>query len=416
MLSRYKFVVLLGFLIPFVLEAQTSFTLQEALREAKANNPVLKVEKYNLSMAEADKVDAKLRPNLNLSNETVQMSRKDDFEKDPWSSPYNREMMWQLSKSFQVAGQRRNKIELANRGIDFAEHSFEELESELLAEVAEKWIDVWAAFMQMEVLETAKRQADTLVTINERRLLNHAITQTEMMRTRLMAQQYDVQHKSFMREFENLQKELQYMMGATEPVTIDTTDRFLFPIPAHPDTLLQRALEVRSDWKASQSLMAMSESNVKLQNSMAYPQPELGVIWNPQNAVPHLGFLVGIEIPLFDRNQGERKKSVIMRDQAVDHMQATRIKLENEIQIAFANYRLHSDNAEDYVEILNQSQQILDQVRYAYQNGGTTIIDFIEAQRSWLETREEYFQILRDYRHSYVRLLYSSGLINQWVQ
>lgn len=416
MQNRNIFATLFLLLIVLFAEAQTSYTLEQALRTARENNRQLRVEKYNLNIAETDVIDAKLRPNLNLSNESIQMTRQRDFEKEPWSSPYNREMMWQLSKTFQIAGQRKHKIEFAERNVDFAQRSFVEVESELLAEVAEKWIEVWTAIKQLEVIQTAKQYTDTLITINERRLHNNAITETEMMRTRLISNQFEIQHKTFIREFENRQKELQYLLGVTADVAIDTADQFLYPIPAHPDTLLRLALENRSDLKASQSLLAMSEANIKLQNSLAYPQPELGLVWNPQNAVPHVGFLVGIELPIFNRNQAERKKSLLMRDQAQENVSATQIQLENEIQIAFANYSLQAENAESYTTILQQSQEILDNVRYAYERGGTTIIDFLEAQRSWLETREEYYEILNDFRQSYIQLLFTSGLINLLAQ
>lgn len=416
MQNRNIFATLFLLLIVLFAEAQTSYTLEQALRTARENNRQLRVEKYNLNIAETDVIDAKLRPNLNLSNESIQMTRQRDFEKEPWSSPYNREMMWQLSKTFQIAGQRKHKIEFAERNVDFAQRSFVEVESELLAEVAEKWIEVWTAIKQLEVIQTAKQYTDTLITINERRLHNNAITETEMMRTRLISNQFEIQHKTFIREFENRQKELQYLLGVTADVAIDTADQFLYPIPANPDTLLRLALENRSDLKASQSLLAMSEANIKLQNSLAYPQPELGLVWNPQNAVPHVGFLVGIELPIFNRNQAERKKSLLMRDQAQENVSATQIQLENEIQIAFANYSLQAENAESYTTILQQSQEILDNVRYAYERGGTTIIDFLEAQRSWLETREEYYEILNDFRQSYIQLLFTSGLINLLAQ
>jgi cobalt-zinc-cadmium efflux system outer membrane protein len=68
---------------------------------------------------------------------------------------------------------------------------------------------------------------------------------------------------------------------------------------------------------------------------------------------------------------------------------------------------------QQYQGILQQSQQILDNVKYAYLRGGTTIIDFLDAQRNWYDTRLLYYDALQSYYQSYLQLLFVTGLINQ---
>ncbi|MCP2835066.1 TolC family protein, partial [Salmonella enterica] len=61
--------------------------------------------------------------------------------------------------------------------------------------------------------------------------------------------------------------------------------------------------------------------------------------------------------------------------------------------------------------LLRQSEKILGSVKYAYLRGGTNMIDYLEAQRSWLDTQQNYYETLRAYRQSCVDLLYASGMI-----
>jgi cobalt-zinc-cadmium efflux system outer membrane protein len=70
-------------------------------------------------------------------------------------------------------------------------------------------------------------------------------------------------------------------------------------------------------------------------------------------------------------------------------------------------------NIENFKILSNQSQTILESVQYSYLKGGTTIIDFLEAQRSWLDTQQQYYDALQLYRLGYVQLLYTTGLISQ---
>ena len=62
------------------------------------------------------------------------------------------------------------------------------------------------------------------------------------------------------------------------------------------------------------------------------------------------------------------------------------------------------------------AEKVLGNVRYNYLRGGTNIIDLLEAQRSWLDSQQQYNNMMSDYRKSYVQLLYSLGLINQIAQ
>jgi cobalt-zinc-cadmium efflux system outer membrane protein len=61
---------------------------------------------------------------------------------------------------------------------------------------------------------------------------------------------------------------------------------------------------------------------------------------------------------------------------------------------------------------MHQSEIVLNTVRYKYLKGNTTIIDFLEAQRTALETKKIYFSEVLAYRKSYLQVLYASGLIN----
>ena len=81
--------------------------------------------------------------------------------------------------------------------------------------------------------------------------------------------------------------------------------------------------------------------------------------------------------------------------------------------MAFKSHQTQRENLVKYESILSQSESVLNSVRYAYLKGGTTIIDFLEAQRTWFDTRQIYFDALLSYRKSYIQLLYSSGLITQ---
>lgn len=416
-LSKLIFFISVAIVVCHSANAQTEYTLQQALQTAKANNPILKTEHFDIDIAESEIVSAKLRPNPELSNESIQLMDSSEFPPNTaWYRGENRQVLWQLTKTFQIMGQRRHKIDVANNSLSYAEKNYTEIERDLLSEVAMKWLEVWTAQKQLEIIESAKSNIDSLLVTNQHRFKNLVITQTDLFRTELLAKQYALQYKTERQEVINRQRELQFYLGVRDSVHIAINDDFIFALTAAIEELQDESKQNRSDIQSVRSLIDMSDSNIKLQKSLAYPQPELGLMWNPQNTVPYFGISAAIELPFFDRNQGEIKKSYFLKDQAEQQLKTIESQLETEIETAYASYRLQQTNIENFESILGQSQTILNNVKYAYTKGGTTIIDFLEAQRSWLETQQQYYEAMHQYRQSYIQLLYAAGLINQLAQ
>jgi cobalt-zinc-cadmium efflux system outer membrane protein len=378
--------------------AQTAYSLQKALQTARVNNPTLKAGSYDIPVAEADIVTAKLRPNPTLNNQSLQLMQPAYYAPGTeWQNGKNRQVWWQLTKSFQLPSQRRYKIDAATQGATLAQKEYDETERQVFLDVAGKWLDTWAAQKQLDLLQAAKNNIDSLVTINKLRLKNQVITQTDLSRTELLSRQYALQIVSAGQQYSNETAALKFMLGIGETPGIDTSDHFVFGFPSGLDTMLQQALNTRSDM-------------------IAFPTPELGVIYNPQNTIHYLGFYGTIQIPLFSRNQGEIKKSNVLKKQAEQELISTQVQVQTELSSAYHTYQVQKQNLQNFDQLLLQSASILNTVKYSYLHGGTTIIDFLEAQRSWLETQQQYYETMRQYRQSYIKLLYASGIINQIAQ
>lgn len=411
---KFVFGVLLYFVFCNSANAQNNYTLQKALQTARANNPVLKTEQFNIGVAQTDVTTAQLFINPTFNFNYMNVASKSYAE--PNSNLYsaiNNQYAFQLGKTFQVAGQRRYSIETANKNVAFTEKNYTETERNLFSEVAAKWLEVWTVQKQLEIIQIAKSNIDSLVLTNQIRYKNQVITQTDLYRTELLSKQYAIQYKTALQEVINRQNELKFLLGVQENISIDTNDNFLFTMPQSIDSLLKQSLQNRSDIQTVKSLIDVSNSNIKLQKSLAFPQPELGFIWNPQNTIPYFGIYATVDLPFFNRNQGEIKKSYLLKDQAETQLFTIQSQIQTEISVAFSNYQLQQQNLESFNVLLQQSQTILDNVKYAYLKGGTTIIDFLEAQRSWLETQQQYYNAMQAYRQSYIQLLYATGLINQ---
>lgn len=401
--------------IHYVAFAQTTFTLATAIDTARTNNPVLKAQYMNIAASEADVTTAKLRPNPNLSNQTMQLVDAGNFAPNTrWSNKANRQVLYQVTKPIQWPNQRKYKIETANKDVTVANADYQENVRNLSLNVGNSWINCWVLKKRLALLLDSRSNLDTLVQINELRYKNQVITQTDLARTKVLLDQYNLQLNVFRQDYMNELQNLRLLTGIPDSVDIDTLSQVQTIAPnATLDSLIAQTLDNRSDVTLAKSNIDERNSNVKYQKALAVPQPNIGVFYNPQNAVPYVGFTAAIDLPFFNRNQGGIRKASIQAQQASQELSTTQRTVQIEVTTAYNTYQLQKQNLQKFTGILTQSQQILDNVKYAYLRGGTTIIDFLDAQRNWYDTRLLYYDALQSYYQSYIQLLFATGLINQ---
>lgn len=409
-------VILISLLVfSFASQGQTIYSLPTAVTSAKSSSPILKAASYNINMAEGSLITARLHTNPVLNNQTLQMTNSKYFTKGTeFSNPLNRQVWWQLTKPFVLPAQRRNRIDIAQQNIGLNQQGYSETVRNFSSDVANQWLNAWVLKSRLEILNEAFSNIDSLVKINKSRLKNQVITQTDLIRTQLLQDQYQLQRINAQKDFRNELQRLRYLIGVTDSINVDINGVSEFiKIPDQMDTLIAQAIRERPDVRAARLAVMLAETNIKYQKSLVLPQPELGMIWNPQNTIPYLGFFGTVRVPLFDRNQGEIERSRFQRMQADEGVRNAQVRIETEVRAAYQTYQTEKENLRKYSLMLTQADLVLDNVRYAYLKGGTTIIDFLDAQRSWFDTQQLYLNARLSYFQSYIQVLYVTGIINQ---
>src|SRR6266581_2122060 len=119
-----------------------------------------------MNIAESDIITAKLRPNLTLNNQTLQLVNQDHFAPNTnWGNAKNQQVWWQLTKTFQLPKQRQYKVGYAQQSYLLSQKNYTETERNLFHGVANKWLDVWIAQKQRDILLLANTNIDSLAHI-----------------------------------------------------------------------------------------------------------------------------------------------------------------------------------------------------------------------------------------------------------
>lgn len=392
-------------------------SLRQALQTAQQNSPLATAGQYDVAVAEANVIVAGQRPNPVLNNQSLSLVKPALYPVGTqWHSPENMQVWWQLTKPFQLPAQRRLQLELARKNVTLVQKQLSEAERNLYRDVAVQWLETWAAQQQVALLKQAVTASDSLLAASQAKFDRRQIPETEVMRIRLSAGNYAFRLRSAQQALDQSSARLGSLLGMPGAVGADTNDHFLVETPVVNDSLLQQATHSRSDIQLLRSAVDAAGADVELQRALVWPQPELGVIYNPQNTLPYVGFFGTIELPVFSRNQGEIKRSVVLQQQAEEDLASAEEQVQSELTAAYAAYNDRRASLDELGQLLSQSEMLFQSVRDAYASGATSVADYLEAQRSCIEMQQLYSETLRQYRESYIRLLYAAGSIDRLAQ
>jgi cobalt-zinc-cadmium efflux system outer membrane protein len=127
---------------------------------------------------------------------------------------------------------------------------------------------------------------------------------------------------------------------------------------------------------------------------------------NNPNAVNTLGLSVNIPLRIFDRNQGEKKRTQIDIDRSQQLTEQARAQVFSDVDSSYAmvgsDIRLLQPYKDKY---LNQSTRVRDTITFAYQHGGASLMDFLSAQSDYRTVQLTYLQLVGTY-------LTSAGQLN----
>lgn len=403
---------------------------KESLSIANKNNPAYDAERLNLEIARSEIITSGLLPNPSFNNQVIVRGEPEsirntytypqDFggntigvggRKEPFH-PMNRQDWFQMTMRIPVAGQRQLAIELAKNNLRVARENLKEFQRNLFFITANKWLDVWLSGKKVELYEKAKTFSVDLLRKNEYRLKNEVITKTEFSRTQILDQKYQAQLALEQVNFKNELRKLGVLLGTDKEIMINQRDDFKIPEWLETeDELYDYSYRNRPDLLAYLAQIDSARKDIDLQEAFAYPQPEVGIISNPQNGEKYYGTFLTLPLPVFNRNQGNILKSKSTLIQKQEYLRNIELSLRTEVRNSLAEYKIAKENYDRYKVISNLSNSVRETVEYGYLKGGTTIVDFLEAQRNWLETQSQFYDFYWNYSRTYFQLLYVSSKI-----
>jgi len=380
-------------------------SLNEALGLFVSQNLDVLIAKYGIEYTKGQEVTARLFPNPLLSVGTISSYTQGRTLSN------SGQLFTQVAQLFELAGKRGYRIESAGFGTQSAEAAFEDAVRLLGLTVKDSYYRVQLAQRRLMLAEENRERFSRILDVNTIRFKKGYIAEVDLIRLRLQMVDFQSQVIQSLQEAESAKGELRQLLRLSPNTMLELTTELGFRrIDPDIEKLRVAALAMRPDLRAKRYTFSQRESDLKLAKAYRIPDVTIGAGYAVQGAQGpdnpgQVALNAGIPLPLFNRNQGGIRQAEVSLQAAEADLDKTVNRVENEVEVAYVNLLQSRRLVEAYFgEVLEDARSTFSIVERAYERGGATILDLLDAARTSRTIQQNYIEALFDYQHHLFQL------------
>ena len=385
-------------------DAQQGLTWDQVKTKFEAANPTLKADALNVDEMKAEEITAYLRPNpqFSVTADGTQIAPSHGV----WTPVRGTYVVPTLSYLHERDHKRELRLQSAREGTQIATSLHEDLDRNLIFNLRTAFIGTLQAKAIVDLSRQELDYYDHIIDISRARFKSGDLAQIDLDRIELQRVQYESDLQTAEVNLRTAKIQLLQLLNERTPVDqFDVQGPFDFSDQLQPlDTFHQTALDNRPDLRAALQSVQQADTNHKLAIANGSTDPTFSgwYTYNSSNNNPNgtqtLG--VGISIPLriFDRNQGEKQRTQIDIGRNQQLADATRAQVFGDVDSAYAQVNSNLILLRPYKDkYLAQALRVRETVTYAWQHGGASLMDFLNAQSDYRNVQMAYLQLIGSY-------------------
>lgn len=375
-------------------------TLDDAIRMALQHNHNLLAARTGIEQNQAAEITANLRPNPVISGDSqfLPILQPSQFSADYLNTTAQFDVG--LSYLFERGKKRQHRLQAAKDQTAVTRSQIADSERSLTFNVATQFINVELAESTLALATEDLKSFQNTVDIGEARYKAGDIGEGDLLKIKLQMLQFqqDVSTAKLAR-VQGL-SDLRQMLGY-ESIAADYDVAGLFdyqPVKGNLEDFQATALQSRPDLEAAKLGVAAANSQHDLQKSIGKRDITGQVSYSHLSDINNLSFFGQMEMPIFDRNQGEIARTGFAIAQAEEQEKFANGQVLTDVRDAFENLRTNDQVVGLYRSgYIDEAQQSRDISEYAYKRGAASLLDFLDAERSYRTTQLGYRQALASY-------------------
>ena len=384
--------------------AQQALTWEQVRARFEQSNPTLLADTLNIEESKAEEITAFLRPNptFTLSADGTQIAPSQGVWK-PFAGTFE-------TPSLSYLHERRHKRELRlesqQKATLIAESTHADLERSLLFNLRNAFVSTLQAKAVLQLAKDDLDYYDHVLDISRIRFNAGDIAQIDLDRLELQRVQYeaDVQTAEVNLRTAKIQL-LTLLNDRTAIEQFDVAGTFDFNDQLIPrDEFRKIALDTRPDLKAAVEAIDKAKTDHQLAVANGSTDPTFSV-WYTHNsstnnpfAINTVGVSVSIPLRIFDRNQGEKLRTQLDITRNERLREATEAGVLSDVDSGYATLASNLTLLRPYkTKYLQQSLRVRDTIFFSYQNGGASLLDYLNAQSEYRSVQLNYLNLVGSY-------------------
>ena len=364
----------------------------------------MRANKLNIDESREAEITAYLRPNpdLTISTDGTQLSRYEGVYR-PFAGT-------QYGPAVSYLHEREHKRELrrdqAKESTAVAESTYQDQDRNLVFNLRNAFVQ---ALQAKAVLQNAKDNLeywDKELDVNRTRYKAGDIAQLDLNRLELQRVQFESDYENALVSLRTSRIQLLMLLNDRTPIDqFDVTGNFDFSEELMPlQEFRNLALNTRPDLKAAVQNVELAKITHQLAvaNGSTDPTFSLWATHNPSFNNPFdnntIGASISIPLRIFDRNQGEKARTqidVVRNERLRDANQA---QVFNDVDSAYYTMLQNVNLLKPYkAKYLALATDVRDKMAFSYKNGGASLLDYQDAEKSYRDTRLAYLNLIGSY-------------------
>lgn len=391
-------------LIAAHVRAQEALTWEQIRARFEASNPTLHADQITVEEMKAEEITAFLRPNPQFTAAT------DGTQIAPHNGVWEPLAGTQYQANFSYLHERDHKRELrlesAKEGTQITASQHLDLERNLIFNLRSMFVQTLEAKTVLDLAKADLEYYDKIIDISRTRFKAGDIAQVDLDRIELLRVQYEAEIETATVNLRTAKFQLLQLLNERTPVDkFDVTGPFDWNDTLQTlDEYHQIALDNRPDLRAAIQTIQQADTNHKLAVSNGSTDPTYGAwyTWNPSFNNPNdqqtLGLSVSIPLRIFDKNQGEKKRTLLDIDRSRSAADASQAQVFDDVDSTFEQLRSNIALLKPYKEkYRDQATRVRDTVTFSYEHGGASLMDFLNAQSDYRVVQLAYAQLVASY-------------------
>lgn len=402
--------------------AKDTITLNRQQAEALflEKNIALLAGRLDMDIAEAQVVQAKLWPNPTLTVSEINLWSNATSEKLPplWRNfGTTSEVAVSLEQLILTAGKRRKMIAMEKVSADMAKEYFSEMLRNLKLEFRNTMTDLQLTQLQQKIYKKQVSSIQVLTAAYAKQVQQGNTASAEYTRLKAAEIQFLRDLSELDRENNRLQKELKVLMSLPSSSYIKLSDDGFSPdmenvARLQPGPLIEQALENRPDVKSVKLASLYSSEKYKYERALRTPDITLQASYDRGGNIMNnfVGFGFAIDLPFFNRNQGNIKaarasikQSELLVEQKTITVQAEVIEAYSNLQASLQLYSEFSNGLEGELD------KLLDSYFRSFRQRDTSLILYLDYVNAYIENKAIILNTRKNISAQYEELKYITG-------